>query len=521
MGGTPTYVIIGFQNKVYYDSSGGPYFDSANFWQAMDDAIDSFPTEGVYVNFPIDDKYYLQGHVENLDISNVFGDVEGDDITVTLENNSNPSAVDVVLNGDLLTITVSDTEVGSSAVILKGSDLLNTEEATYEFTIYIDKDAPIISNLYGNTQGINNDMTIKVSVDDPNSIDYVRCQYTIDGIPTTIDMIPAAKINRSVIADAKATSGISTKSSKLLTQYTCVIPAQADPTMGTIKILTADIGGNSTESIIYDIEWIASLLYEDFEGSNWPPDGWQLKYDTTLDGLNLVDPGGLTWFHCDEASFGDVKYMHSGDFSTAIGYTAPDFNWMITPEITFDGDYDLKFWMWYFNDVGNSWITKFHVLVKTGRNWDVVLSVSSASDPINEYATEMILDLSAYSGITGNIAFVYESNDGFQFAFDDMQLVSKTSIEEGVTPKSTTLYQNYPNPFNPTTEINFSIQDKGVVSLNVYNYKGQLVESLVDGNLNKGLHKVNFDASNYSTGVYYYTLKADNTSMTRKMVLVK
>ena len=43
IGGVPTYAIIGYQNKVFYNPGGGPAYDAANFWQAMDDAINSFP----------------------------------------------------------------------------------------------------------------------------------------------------------------------------------------------------------------------------------------------------------------------------------------------------------------------------------------------------------------------------------------------------------------------------------------------------------------------------------------------
>ncbi|NOR45096.1 MAG: T9SS type A sorting domain-containing protein [Candidatus Delongbacteria bacterium] len=95
------------------------------------------------------------------------------------------------------------------------------------------------------------------------------------------------------------------------------------------------------------------------------------------------------------------------------------------------------------------------------------------------------------------------------------------SIEETNTPEGTTLEQNYPNPFNPTTTINFSIVEAGNVAMNVYNFSGQLVSSLVNGQMSAGHHTVSFDASNLSAGVYYYTLEANNMTMTNKMILVK
>jgi hypothetical protein len=99
--------------------------------------------------------------------------------------------------------------------------------------------------------------------------------------------------------------------------------------------------------------------------------------------------------------------------------------------------------------------------------------------------------------------------------------VDHESSIDGNMPLETKLEQNYPNPFNPTTTINFSLKSEGIAKLNVYNYTGQLVNSLVNGQMAAGFHTVNFDASNLSAGVYYYTLEADNKTMTNKMVLVK
>ncbi|MGA9405941.1 MAG: T9SS type A sorting domain-containing protein [Bacteroidota bacterium] len=83
------------------------------------------------------------------------------------------------------------------------------------------------------------------------------------------------------------------------------------------------------------------------------------------------------------------------------------------------------------------------------------------------------------------------------------------------------LSQNYPNPFNPSTQIDFSIPQQSNVQLKVYNTLGQLVTTLVNGNLSAGSHTVTFDARNLASGLYIYRLTAGNFSSVKKMMLLK
>jgi hypothetical protein len=88
-------------------------------------------------------------------------------------------------------------------------------------------------------------------------------------------------------------------------------------------------------------------------------------------------------------------------------------------------------------------------------------------------------------------------------------------------PMTTELLQNYPNPFNPATTINFNLAKDAKVSLVVYDVMGREVANLVNGEMSKGSHKVNFDASRLVSGVYYYNLKAGDLNQTKKMMLIK
>ena len=88
-------------------------------------------------------------------------------------------------------------------------------------------------------------------------------------------------------------------------------------------------------------------------------------------------------------------------------------------------------------------------------------------------------------------------------------------------PTDYSLSQNYPNPFNPTTKISFSIPKTSNIELSVYNILGQKVATLLNKELTAGSYKYDFDASNLTSGVYFYKLQANNYSEIRKMMLLK
>ena len=88
-------------------------------------------------------------------------------------------------------------------------------------------------------------------------------------------------------------------------------------------------------------------------------------------------------------------------------------------------------------------------------------------------------------------------------------------------PNNFFLHQNYPNPFNPVTKIKFEIPISSLVKLSVYNLGGKIIESIYEGDLNEGSYELDFDGSNYPSGIYFYILEANGYSFSRKMLLLK
>jgi hypothetical protein len=94
--------------------------------------------------------------------------------------------------------------------------------------------------------------------------------------------------------------------------------------------------------------------------------------------------------------------------------------------------------------------------------------------------------------------------------------------DEGLPVSDFKLYQNYPNPFNPTTEIAYALPTTANVTLKIYNSLGQEVAPLVNNHRqDAGNYKVTFNASKLSSGIYFYTIRANDFTSTRKMILLK
>lgn len=119
------------------------------------------------------------------------------------------------------------------------------------------------------------------------------------------------------------------------------------------------------------------------------------------------------------------------------------------------------------------------------------------------------------------------ANDGWGWTFDNLEIQERlTNVDESsMVPSKFELSQNYPNPFNPTTTIEFSLPQSAKVNIEVYNALGESVSTLIDGNMNAGVHRINWNASSLSSGIYFYRITAKSNEKTfidsRKMVLLK
>jgi len=123
-----------------------------------------------------------------------------------------------------------------------------------------------------------------------------------------------------------------------------------------------------------------------------------------------------------------------------------------------------------------------------------------------------------------------EGNPGDEVVMDDIAVYAMT--EKGVpgtlaetktaAPINYILEQNYPNPFNPQTSISFTIPKKQTVTLAVFDVLGKKIATLINDEIKtSGGHTVSFDASDLSSGIYFYELHAGEQVLMNKMMVIK
>jgi parallel beta-helix repeat protein len=118
---------------------------------------------------------------------------------------------------------------------------------------------------------------------------------------------------------------------------------------------------------------------------------------------------------------------------------------------------------------------------------------------------------------------------GSGFDIGAYEFSGTTGVEENILTENFILFQNYPNPFNPTTKIKYTIAADVIlsgaknlnVSLRVYDVLGNEVAALVNEEKLPGAYEINFDGSNLSCGIYFYTLTAGGYKSTKKLILIK
>jgi len=168
--------------------------------------------------------------------------------------------------------------------------------------------------------------------------------------------------------------------------------------------------------------------------------------------------------------------------------------------------HDIKF---LNNNIGYAVGDKGTILMSTneGENWYLQPSPSD----YRFSSISMVDNDISYIGGIGSV-ILCSTNGGNPVGIEQV---------ENYIPTLFSISQNYPNPFNPVTHLEFGISDLGFVSLKVYDILGKEVKTLVKEIKPAGNYRVEFDGSNFASGVYFYRLESGDFVQTKRMVLIK
>lgn len=146
---------------------------------------------------------------------------------------------------------------------------------------------------------------------------------------------------------------------------------------------------------------------------------------------------------------------------------------------------------------------------------------SEISIRIQDVITGSLIDTT----ITGSGSYRITNPLGFSSLYITVIYSFLTSVSLNTinhdSPFNLTLLQNFPNPFNPVTNIKYYLPVEGNVKLSVYNSSGHLIKILIDSYNTVGYHEQSFNASDLSSGVYFYRIQTAEFTETKRMLLLK
>ena len=119
------------------------------------------------------------------------------------------------------------------------------------------------------------------------------------------------------------------------------------------------------------------------------------------------------------------------------------------------------------------------------------------------------------NGWCGQFAMSHTTNGGGNITFSGIQQIGSE------IPVKYRLYQNYPNPFNPATTIKLDLPEASDINLVICDILGREIYQITNEYLKAGSYSFTWDATSYSTGIYFYRLQTDKYSETRKLMLLK
>jgi len=275
--------------------------------------------------------------------------------------------------------------------------------------------------------------------------------------------------------------------------------------------------------------WMGSMTittypyWQNFESAAFPPPGWS-QFDTNATpaprGWYQAPSGTNSWAGSKAAASSNVNtWLVSPKF--VLPDTWPDGTGAIPVTIqarrigTGSESLRIRFTTVGPNAPANEWIDLNGGVINVTGNSGVWGNTLTRNIPANQNGNSVWIAIANTSGSSQHVEI-----DNFRIAGPG----ADDDVTVDIFP--TALQSNYPNPFNPETTISFTMSKEGPVTLDVFNIKGQKVNTLVNGRLEAGHHNVVWNGKDntgreVSSGVYFYRMTAGDYENVRKMILMK
>ncbi len=366
---------------------------------------------------------------------------------------------------------------------------------------------------------------------DPELINADNVYITESEMKIEADILMNAVNNQSVI------NIVPNEEFSPSTEYTIFLSSTIKDTIG--NIFGEDFNYSFTTA---DEHYSEIMMIENFStpGSWWAPNG---SGSTT--GINV---SRTSWAYSSTAYIPSTPIKKSGrliySWDLSVGahlireYLAGgsprdrtfDTNYILQTYLYGDGSNN-KFRFAIDEGDGSSWlaheVSSWIIIDWVG--WRLIEWDLSNSDNVGDWLSpDNLLNGSQYRIDSYQLTYDSTGTAEGTVYFDDLRVVKKSSDPVGIDetknlilPERFTLYQNYPNPFNPITKIRFYMDKPGNASIKIYDIGGREVAFLREDLFHTGFHVVEFNASNYASGVYIYEVSTNGQHLRKKMTLIK
>jgi hypothetical protein len=279
---------------------------------------------------------------------------------------------------------------------------------------------------------------------------------------------------------------------------------------------------NDTVRITVNVASGIAPVCEGFTTTTYPPSGWSTAYSGTLYWVRATVSGygineGSSEFDFYDASAGTTQGLITAGFPATTGNTdSLKFQHAYCTYQTENDQLEIQ----TSTNNGTTWVTL--VTLNGGVSGQLVTAPPQTS-VFTPNASQWSSKTFPVPIGTNKLRFNAISAYGNNLYLDSICVVTPVGVinPAGLIPGQFSLSQNYPNPFNPSTSISYSIPKAGHVEMKIYNTLGEEVTVLVNEMKQPGVYKVDFNASNLASGIYFYRITSADFTDVKKMVVIK